>query len=273
MRATLFAMIFSVWTLSCGVAPGPADETEEIISNLTEAGFPSDDIMVSGGAVYVGRDTVVTLDASREMLQTDSDTREQYRTTNVISRDVKWIKIRVPASAPATIRTGLNEAMKNFNDLKLSFEFMPEPIDPCDRVPPPCPGTGIMSTIDMVINPASPGGGGSSGGAPSNGLPYPRFSISSSIASSPINTIEHVITHELGHVVGLRHSDFYNRSISCGGSAVNEGSAGVGAVLIPGTPNSATAGGSIMNSCIPTGSTGEFTSSDITALTYLYGTE
>ena len=81
---------------------------------------------------------------------------------------------------------------------------------------------------------------------------------------------EHVITHELGHTIGFRHSDYYNRAISCGGAASNEGAAGVGAILIPGTPSTATVGGSIMNSCFRSTETGELTSSDITALNYLY---
>nr|WP_090494635.1 M57 family metalloprotease [Myxococcus virescens] len=54
-------------------------------------------------------------------------------------------------------------------------------------------------------------------------------------------------------------------------SSSNEGPAGVGAIHVPGTPTTTTAGGSLMNSCFPVGTTGEFTSSDITALTTLYG--
>jgi hypothetical protein len=80
---------------------------------------------------------------------------------------------------------------------------------------------------------------------------------------------EHVITHELGHTVGFRHSDYYNRAISCG-SGGNEGSAGVGAIHIPGTPTGAVVGGSVMNSCFRSSENGEFTSSDRTALTTLY---
>ena len=68
----------------------------------------------------------------------------------------------------------------------------------------------------------------------------------------------------------FRHSDFFNRSISCGGAATNEGNGGVGAILIPGTPSGATVGGSIMNSCFRQNENGNFTASDRTALTTLY---
>ncbi len=75
--------------------------------------------------------------------------------------------------------------------------------------------------------------------------------------------------HEIGHTMGFRHSDYYNRSLSCG-TGGNEGSAGVGAILIPGTPSTATVGGSVMNSCFRSSETGEFTSTDVTALQTLY---
>jgi hypothetical protein len=68
----------------------------------------------------------------------------------------------------------------------------------------------------------------------------------------------------------MRHSDFFNRSISCGGAASNEGDGGVGAILIAGTPSGATVGGSIMNSCFRNSETGEFTSSDRVAWTTVY---
>jgi hypothetical protein len=80
---------------------------------------------------------------------------------------------------------------------------------------------------------------------------------------------EHVITHELGHAIGFRHSDYYNRSISCG-SGGDEGAGTYGAIHISGTPTTATVGGSIMNSCFRSTETGEFTSSDVTALNALY---
>ncbi|RMG20185.1 MAG: protease B, partial [Bacteroidetes bacterium] len=64
------------------------------------------------------------------------------------------------------------------------------------------------------------------------------------------------------------------RSISCGGSPVNEGqeNTGVGAVHIPGTPTGADLAGqgSFMLSCISSGQNRPFTTADKTALDYLY---
>ncbi|WP_426757256.1 M57 family metalloprotease [Myxococcus sp. Y35] len=137
--------------------------------------------------------------------------------------------------------------------------------DICITCPHCCPPPDFRS-IDFVTNPVLPSGGATSGG-PSGGNPFQQIQINAGPASHPDDTIEHVITHELGQVIGLRHSDDCNRAISCGGSSGNEGPAGMDANHIPGMPTTATTGGSLMNSCFSAGTTGEFTSSDITALT------
>ena len=61
------------------------------------------------------------------------------------------------------------------------------------------------------------------------GLPYGSITLFDSLSAGSVDVIEHVITHELGHTIGFRHSDYYNRAISYG-SGGNEGDAGVGAV-------------------------------------------
>ena len=85
----------------------------------------------------------------------------------------------------------------------------------------------------------------------------------------PLNTIEHVIAHEIGHSSGFRHTDFFNR-ISCPANLQgNEGSGSDGAVHISGTPtgNDFT---SVMNACVRGGTNGEFNGNDITALRNIY---
>ncbi len=98
-------------------------QNQEIISNLVQAGFPANDIMVADGIVYVGRDTAVTLEASREMLKADQQTEEQYRTTNLVSLSIKKICVN-PTSAfnsYSQLSAGLNGAITKYNNLGLIF--------------------------------------------------------------------------------------------------------------------------------------------------------
>ncbi|NMO23104.1 hydrolase [Pyxidicoccus fallax] len=239
--------------LMSGCAEPLDDETQEIVGNLVKAGFPADDIMVVDGKVYVGRDAEVTLAASREMIEPGKATEEQYRTNNLISASLT--KICVDGSSfTGAFSTALDLAIQNYDELPLTFAMARTPSTDCSY------------TINAVIQPGVVGG---SAGFPSSGLPYHTINIGGGLSSYSVDVIEHVITHELGHTIGFRHSDYYNRSISCG-SGGNEGDAGVGAIHIPGTPTTAVVGGSLMNSCFRSVETGEFAASDITALTALY---
>ena len=128
------------------------------------------------------------------------------------------------------------------------------------------PSAGCNVTINASIQPGSAGG---VAGFPSGGLPFGSITLFDGLGAYSVDVIEHVITHELGHTIGFRHSDYFNRAISCG-SGGNEGDAGVGAILIPGTPSGAVVGGSIMNSCFRSTENGELTASDVTAFRALY---
>jgi hypothetical protein len=240
----------------CGTDPqaGSEDETQQIIDNLVQAGFPRNDIMVVDGRVYTGRDAEVTLVASREMLESPAG-QEQYRTTNLVAQSLRTICVNGSAFT-GRLSQGLDMAIANYNARALTFRMQRTP--------------GGTATCNATITARTVGGTGGSSGFPSGGRPFNTINIGSGNASLNVNTVEHIITHELGHCIGFRHSDFFNRSISCGGAATNEGNGGVGAILIAGTPSGAQVGGSIMNSCFRTTETGEFTNSDITALNALY---
>ncbi|WP_323378993.1 zinc-dependent metalloprotease [Pyxidicoccus xibeiensis] len=237
-----------------GQAESKDAENEQIISNLVEAGFPENDIMVADGNVYVGLDAHVTLEASQEMLQSPVETQEQYRTTNTVGTSVTRICVNPTSSfnSYSRLSAGLDAAIANYNSLGLRITFQRG-------------GSGCTANITATTM----SGAGGSAGFPSGGRPYGTINIGTGLQSYSADVNEHVITHELGHAIGFRHSDYYNRNISCG-SGGSEGTAGVGAILIPGTPSTATVGGSIMNSCFRSSETGEWTSSDRTALNYLY---
>lgn len=254
-RLTLLALGCSIWAIGCNewLSQTRSPDIQEIIDNLIMAGFPANDIAVVAGRVYVGRDAEVSLAASREMLQVGDDSEEQYRTTNLV--DVASVtRICVDGGTfTEPFSTGLSRALASYNGLGLRFTMG-------------IPNSGCSFTINAMIQHGLNGG---ASGFPSNGLPFGTIHIGDAITPLTVNLIQHVIMHEIGHTIGLRHSDYYNRSISCG-SGGNEGDGGVGAIFIPGTPSVATVGGSLMNSCFRSNETGAFTQSDIVALKTLY---
>ncbi|HEX5754661.1 MAG TPA: zinc-dependent metalloprotease [Archangium sp.] len=195
----------------------------------------------------------MTLEASRELLQPGEGSQEQYSTTNLVGASVTKICINPTAAfnSYARLSQGLDLAIQNDNALGLRIWFARGPATGC--------------TANITAQTTS--GAGGSAGFPLGGLPYGTLNIGTGLQSYSIDVNEHVITHEIGHTIGMRHSDYYDRSISCGTSG-NEGTAGVGAILIPGTPTRDP--DSIFNSCFNSTASGEFSPYDVVALNYLY---
>ena len=107
------------------------------------------------------------------------------------------------------------------------------------------------------------------GGDPYNLVKVNTRAIGSGTSTTFINYAATIFAHELGHCIGFRHTDYMDRSYSCGGSVSNEGASTVGAILIPGTPAAADPN-SFMLACIGSGVNRPFNANDRTALNYLY---
>lgn len=192
-----------------------------------------------------------------ESMSSASVTDKQYRTYNLVSspRNVNVIGFTGGSGQGLTSkqRTALQRAITNYNSLNIGLNF-----------------TLTFGTnygpYDIVVYQNSNGQAGGVAGFPSGGDPYKYVHIFSGMENYSTATNEHVITHEIGHSVGLRHTDWYSRQ-SCGQSGESAGSDG--AVHIPGTPTGFDSN-SIMLACFSSSESGNFGYYDEVALEYLY---
>lgn len=183
-------------------------------------------------------------------------TNKQYRTYNLVSSPKTIDVIGYTGGSQALTskqRSALQWTIDNYNALNLGITFTLTF------------GTNY-SPYDIVVYQNPNGEAGGVAGFPSGGNPYKYVQIFSGMEAYSTNTNEHVITHEIGHAVGLRHTDWYSRE-SCGQSG--ESADPDGAVHIPGTPTDFDAN-SVMLACFGANEDGEFGYYDTVALDYLY---
>lgn len=269
--ATMFLAIGFVSCVQDTNEPQADEISDEILTQFTDLGFDVSDITVVNSQNPINGETnknyqlegdiLIPESQMRQMLESDifhvGVVGEQYRTNNLVSNNQTISVLGYTGGSNAldnTMRTALQWAVNNYNALNIGLNFTL------------AYGTNYNS-YDMVVYKVS-GGGGGSAGFPSGGNPYKWIQIQSGTSSYGTNTTEHVITHEMGHCLGMRHTDYFNRSLSCG-TGGNEGSGSAGANHIPGTPTGFDAN-SIMLSCFSANEDGEFGSYDRTALEYLY---
>jgi hypothetical protein len=263
-KTTVFASALALIFVSCKkeVSEAPSAAPEEVSAEakakISQLGFTSSNAVKIEEGYLVEGDIVLTeedLNNVPSMVFMRIAGEEQYRTYNTVTGLPRNITIRVSSNLPSRYITATDAAISRYNARGLRVTF-----------------SRVTSGGNIVIS-AAPSGAGylaSAGFPSSSGNPYSSVRVNRAYLDTwNINTVTSIIAHEVGHCIGYRHTDYMSRQYSCGGSPVNEGSSSVGAVHIPGTPTGPSSG-SWMLACIGNGTNRPFTSSDITALNYVY---
>jgi len=272
MKLNLFSLAALVLIAACLSSCSKKDPvtaadqaiSSEVKAKITALGFDPVDAKVSENGYIVEGDIFLTdedLNKPAEINTLGVANGEQYHTTNLVNgmpRNITvWIKTgNGGQNLPVSYGAGLDEAIIRYNAENLLVSFT--------RV------YTSAANIDIVK------GNGSylaSAGFPSGGNPFGSIKVNSgALGNSPgTNYLATILAHEIGHCIGMRHTDYADRSFSCGGGYANEGASTVGAIYIPGTAvgpyDDAT---SWMLACISSGQNRPFNANDKTALNYLY---
>ena len=241
--------------------------SQEVLAKIQNQGFSTQSVKKVDNGYLVEGDIILT----DENLNSKSTSptlliaqEEQYRTTNLVTRLPRVITVSV-TNMPTVYVQATQAAIARYNALpntRLTFQFQST-------------GTG---NIDVYGFNEGPSGGyitlGSSGFPTASGDPYNQIKMNTNAqayGSNPdLNYVTSVIQHEMGHCIGFRHTDYMDRSYSCGGRKTNEERppSGYGAILIPGTPSTPNAE-SFMLAC-SNGGDRTFNANDLIAMDYLY---
>lgn len=265
LRIVCVAVLFIVTTPSCkknlsGSGESVSASAEEKIAAL---GFSTYNIKKVTDGYIVEEDIFLSesdLDAAHQSTVLRIAGEEQYRTSNLITALPRTITISLANNLPPTYIPALEEAIRRYNleNLRLKFQHVSDN------------GRSDIRIVKEFGNFLA-----AAGFPKANGTPYPIIKMNAALIGYNGNTklfINHVatiMTHEIGHCIGFRHTDYMNRNFSCGGRNEGETNGSQGAILIPGTPSRPDSA-SWMLVCLAQGQNRPFNENDKKALSYLY---
>lgn len=261
------ACVTAMSFVACKKSDNTVAENETVsqstLAQIRNLGFSTTNVQKADEGFLVEGDILLT----PELLNSSADQKllriannEQYRTTNLVTGLPRTIKVLVSNLGLAYI-AGTDTAINRYNALNGQIRFQ--------RI------TSGTPDITIVGFNQGPRGGYitlGSAGFPANGNPYNQIKMNTNRYAYGTNPnilyVGSVIQHELGHCIGFRHTDYMDRSYSCGGAYSNEGASNVGAIQIPGTPSGPDAN-SWMLAC-SNGGNRTFNANDRIAMDYLY---
>lgn len=252
----LFATFLIIACKKTEKASASTEITPDVLSQIKALGFATDNVTSTDGGYLVEGDIFLTsadLTSAKVTGKVLVANVEQYRTTNLVTGLPRTITVSVGSGFNSTFISAVDAALARYNAENLQLTFT--------RV-----SSGGMINIKLVNTNQYI----ASSGFPSGGNPYGTISYAKRYSTGySLGFLTTVIAHEMGHCIGFRHTDYMDRSYSCGGSPYNEGASTVGAINIPGTPT-AIDPNSWMLACLSATTDRPFNANDKTALSYLY---
>ena len=234
----------------------PDEISQEVLAQIKDLGFSTAGVQKVDEGYLVEGDIILTPGNLSER-PTSPSLRiaevEQYNTFNLVTGLPRNITVSSSGNVNASVSSAIDAAIARYNAVNLQLTF-----------------TRVASGGDINIKLINGGNYIASAGFPSGGDPYGEVKFNRQYQNYSAGFLTTVIAHEMGHCLGFRHTDWMNRSYSCGtGGSEGQQSSGVGAVHIPGTPTGPEAG-SWMLACLSASTNRPFTNNDKTALSYLY---
>ncbi|MEJ8820074.1 M57 family metalloprotease [Lacibacter sp. H407] len=250
-----FAALFIVACSKAGKEDVQAEVSQETLNQISDLGFSTDNVIAADGGFVVEGDIFLspadlkTKQTAHKLVVANA---EQYRTTNLVSGP-RNITVSVSGTnLPSNFLAAVDAAIARYNAENLTLTF--SRVTSGGNI-----NIRIVNTRQYIA----------SAGFPSGGNPYGTINYAKTYTTYSLNFMTTVLAHEIGHCIGFRHTDYMDRSYSCGGGTANEGASTVGAIHIPGTPTVADPG-SWMLACLSASTNRPFNNNDKTALSYLY---
>jgi Dual-action HEIGH metallo-peptidase len=251
--------------LSCQIQDisAPDEISKEVMDKIAAQGYDTSNFKVHpiAGSYVVENDIFLSYESLNKPSNYKTlrvDKANQYRTTQIVTGLPRVITVSVQNLFPYYTEAA-DSAIARYNALGLRLTFK--------RVAT----NAAITIIGKDLGNASLILGMSNGFPKANGSPADTIFINTRVTFGNIIPEQATfIAHEMGHCIGFRHTDFRNRSFSCGNVSrnPNEGAGSIGAVYIPGTSRG-NDDESWMLAC-NSGVNRPFNYDDIVALKYLY---
>ncbi len=241
--------------------------TSDVVAKLKAAYFNTENAKVMtfmGERGVAVQDMFLTFEEINDLTPGENiPNTEHYRTTNLVTKLPRVITVSIDPALGTLGSNALDDALAMYNAENLQLTFQ--------RVSHGGKGKNKANIEVSEFYELESGGfitlGRAAGFPTRKGDPAKGFGINSrwfELLNPSQAEVAGTMAHEIGHCIGLRHTDYQTRE-SCGQN-VNEGSAGVGAIHIPGTPTGSDAT-SLMQACGPAD---RFNNNDKIALGVIY---